>query len=553
MPNTAPLAAPSVLLRRPANTGPVLIVGLASVIVTLAVVFGWEHASDRLVLRLCAALVALALSSAALILALFGRLARATHAHAATESRFRDAEQAIVENRRRLTHLAHHDLLTSLPNRPYLQSRLPRLLSRTARKGKALALLYVDVDHFKDINDSRGHGIGDILLRVIAQRLKRTVATRDLVVRMGGDEFVVVAYDVSDRAGVEALTRRLTAALSEPIEADDVSLSVTVSMGVSFYPEDGLDPEILLKHADIALYQAKDRGRNNVQFFQPDMNVRLMERVALEQALRHALGTEQFYVEYQPIVNAATGMLIGLEALARWRHPEMGIVPPVRFIPVAEQSGAILELGEQVLRQVCSQLARWTAEGLPLVPISINVSPQQFDRGRLPDCVTALTREFSIDPSLLWLEITESAIMHDIDRHLPSLQRLRSLGIKIAVDDFGTGYSSLSYLKHLPIDALKIDRSFVRDMASDSNDAAIVTAIVRMARTLKLRTVAEGVETAEQLEQLKALGCDAAQGFYFGRPVAAARYRATVERLRGEPARSDTVRLRVLRMVGGVS
>lgn len=551
MSTPALVATTSLKHARPANAAPALIVGVTAVIVTLALVLGWEHPGERLVQWLCGTVVAVAVAFAGLALMLLGRLARLASERAAAESRVRDAELAIVENRRRISHLAHHDALTGLPNRLYLQSRLPRLLSRTARKGKSLALLYVDVDHFKNINDSRGHGAGDALLRAVARRLKNAVAARDLVVRMGGDEFVVVAYDVNDRAGVEALARRLMAELAPPIDAGDSGLTVTASMGISFYPEDGLDPEILLKHADIALYQAKDRGRNNYQLFAADMNVRLLERVALEQALRHAIGTEQIFVEYQPVVDMNTGALIGLEALARWQHPEMGLVPPARFIPVAEQSGTIVDLGEQVLRRVCAQLAQWKSEGLPIVPVAINVATQQFERGRLGETVTAMAREYAIDTALLSLEITESAIMHDLDRHLESLRSLRRAGVKIAVDDFGTGYSSLSYLKHLPIDALKIDRAFVRDMATDSNDAAIVTAIVRMARTLNLKTVAEGVETAEQLGQLRALGCDAVQGFYFGRPTAASRYRSMVERLRGEPTRADTVRLRVLRMVGG--
>lgn len=497
-------------------------------------------------------IIVLTLAFAVVLLLLVNRLAHSSDAHAATESRYREAERAAQENRRRLLHVAHHDPLTSLPNRLHLQSRLPRLLARAARQDRALALLYVDVDHFKNINDSRGHGSGDVLLRVIAQRLRHTVASRDLVVRMGGDEFVVVANDVSDRSGVESIAHRIMAALGAPIDANDAPLSVTVSMGISLYPEDGLDPEVLLKHADIALYQAKDRGRNTFQLFSADMNVRLMERVALEQALRRAIGAQEIFVEYQPVVDMSNGAILALEALARWKHPEMGLVPPGRFIPVAEQSGAIVELGELVLRQVCQQLADWAREGLPLVPVSINVSPRQFERSRLQDTVEEVTRELGIDPALLWLEITENAVMHDIEQHLGSLHALRRLGLRIAVDDFGTGYSSLSYLKHLPIDALKIDRAFVRDMATDSNDAAIVTAIVRMARSLGLRTVAEGVETAEQLEQLRTLGCDAAQGFYFGRPTAAARYRSVFERLRGDPPRSeDTVQRRVLRMVGG--
>jgi diguanylate cyclase (GGDEF)-like protein len=528
-----------------------LLVSIGAALVLVATVFlaVGEHELKMRILLGC--IVVLTLCFAGVVLLLTNRLAESSMAQANAELRYREAAKVITENQRRIAHLAHHDALTGLPSRLHLLSRLPRLLSRAARKDCQLALLYVDVDHFKNVNDSRGHGTGDVLLRVIASRLKHAVASRDLVVRMGGDEFVVVAYDVADRAAAESVARRLRDAVSTPIEANDAPMSITVSIGISMYPEDGLDPEVLLKHADIALYQAKEQGRNNHQIFSPDMNVRVMERVALEQALRHAIGTEQLFVEYQPIVDIATGCIAGLEALARWRHPELGLVPPVRFIPVAEQSGAIVELGTSVLRQVAAQLAQWNAEGLPVVPVSINVSSQQFARGRLQDLVESVAREHGIDPSFLCIEITESAVMRDIEQHLGSLHALRRLGAKIAVDDFGTGYSSLAYLKHLPIDALKVDRSFVRDMATDTNDAAIVTAIVRMARSLGLRTVAEGVETVEQLEQLRALGCELAQGYYFGRPMAASRYPTLLGELNSEPAKSDTVQRRVLRMVGG--
>ena len=460
------------------------------------------------------------------------------------------AERQLLENQRKLVQLAHHDALTGLPNRLYLQSRLPRVLAQTMRSETLLALLYIDIDHFKNINDSRGHGSGDALLRLVAQRLRHTVAASDMVARMGGDEFIVVITNLQDRSGIEALAHRIMAAISAPIERDGGTFGVTVSMGISVYPEDCLDFEGLLKHADIALYQAKDRGRNNFQVFAADMNVRLMERVALEQALRRAAGTDQLFLEYQPIVDLPSGTMVGLEALLRWQHPDLGLVPPNRFIPVAEACGAIVELGDHVLRQVCRQLGEWIKDGLPLVPISINISPRQFDRSRLQDTVEAIAREYGVDCSLLSFEITEGAVMHDIEQHLGTLHALRRLGSRIVVDDFGTGYSSLSYLKHLPLDALKIDRAFVRDMATDSNDAAIVTAIVSMARSLGLRTVAEGVETADQLERLRTLGCDAAQGFFLDRPMTARAARAKLEQLT-VARRDDTLRRKALRLVGG--
>jgi diguanylate cyclase (GGDEF)-like protein/PAS domain S-box-containing protein len=460
------------------------------------------------------------------------------------------AERQLLENQRKLVQLAHHDALTGLPNRLYLQSRLPRVLAQAMRTEKLLALLYIDIDHFKNINDSRGHGSGDALLRLVAQRLRHTVAGTDMVARMGGDEFIVVITNLADRSGIEALAHRIMSAISAPIERDGGTFGVTVSMGISVYPEDSLDFEGLLKHADIALYQAKDRGRNNFQVFAADMNVRLMERVALEQALRRAVGTDQLFLEYQPIVDLPSGTMVGLEALLRWQHPDLGLVPPNRFIPVAEQCGAIIDLGDHVLRQVCRQLGEWVQDGLPLVPVSINISPRQFDRSRLQDTVEGLAREYGVDCALLSFEITEGAVMHDIEQHLGTLHALRRLGSRIVVDDFGTGYSSLSYLKHLPIDALKIDRAFVRDMATDSNDAAIVTAIVSMARSLGLRTVAEGVETADQMDRLATLGCDAAQGFYLDRPMNARAARAKLEQLT-IAKRDETVRRKALRLVGG--
>lgn len=459
------------------------------------------------------------------------------------------AERQLLENQRKLVQLVHHDSLTGLPNRLYLQSRVSRLLTRAMRTEKLLALLYIDIDNFKHINDSRGHGAGDALLRLVAQRLRNAVAAHDMVARMGGDEFIVVATDIADRSGIESLAQRIMETIAAPIEREGTTFAVTVSMGVSVYPDDSLDFEGLLKHADIALYQAKDHGRNNFQMFAADMNVRLMERVALEQALRRAVGTEQLFLEYQPIVDLPSRAIVGLEALLRWQHPDLGLVPPARFIPVAEQCGAIIDLGEHVIRQVCRQIAEWMKEGLPCVPVSINISPKQFERGRLQDTIESITREYGVDASLLAFEITEGAVMNDIEQHLGTLHALRRMGSRIAVDDFGTGYSSLSYLKHLPIDSLKIDRSFVRDMAEDSGDAAIVTAILSMARSLGLRTVAEGVETVDQLDRLRTLGCDAAQGYYLDRPMSARACRARLVEL-ASTARGDTIRRRALRIVG---
>jgi PAS domain S-box/diguanylate cyclase (GGDEF) domain len=460
------------------------------------------------------------------------------------------AERQAVEHQRRLLQLAHHDSLTKLPSRLQLQSSLPDALERARRSGRLLALLYIDVDHFKHINDSQGHGRGDALLQIIAQRLRHTVGRHDVVVRMGGDEFVVVAGELPDRTAAESLAGRILDSLRSAMCSDGVTLSVTASIGISVFPDDGADPEMLLKHADIALYQAKERGRNTFQFFTPDMNSRLMERVVLEQALRRAIGTEQIYLEYQPIVDVASGTTVALEALLRWRHPELGAISPTRCVPVAEECGAIVELGNQVLRLACRQLDEWRRADVPLVPVCIDLSPKQLDRGRIQETVAELCREFELEPSLLGFEITESAVMQHVERHLAVLHSLRRFGCRIGIDDFGTGYSSLSYLKHLPINTVKIDRAFVRDMATDGNDVAIVSAIVAMAQTLGLRTVAEGVERPEQLAQLRELGCEFAQGYYLGRPMQPDAP-ALIERLRSSDGGSMTVSRRALRLSGG--
>lgn len=462
----------------------------------------------------------------------------------------RNAERQQKEHRRRLARLAHHDSLTGLPNRLYLQSKLPRLIAAADKERSQLALLYVDLDHFKDVNDSLGHSSGDRLLISVAKRLRTCVSSSDLVVRMGGDEFVVVATGLPAASAVDYIARRIQESLSTAVDIDGVKLGIMASIGISIYPNDGSNLEQLLKHADIALYQAKGRGRGNHQFFTDAMKVSLSDRLELEHALRRAIGTEQLYLEYQPSFDMQTRRPVSFEALLRWNHPELGIVPPGRFIPIAEQGSLILELGAWALRRVCRQLGQWQAEGLTLVPISINVTPRQFEHGRLVDLVSGLTREFDIDTNLLHFEITESAAMQNSEQHLGALQALRQLGSRIMIDDFGTGYSSLSYLKHLPIDTLKIDRAFVRDMATDPNDAAIVSAIVSIASNLGLQVVAEGVETAEQVECLLKLGCQTAQGFYFSRPLSAEQARRLLEDIGAQRRANETGRLRVLK--GGV-
>jgi diguanylate cyclase (GGDEF)-like protein len=456
------------------------------------------------------------------------------------------AQRQWLDHQRKMSRLARRDALTGLPNRLHLQRLLPRLLARAARDGSRLALLNLDLDHFKNVNDSLGHGIGDRLLAAVAHRLRSSIAGHDIVVRMGGDEFVIVATMLPDSEVVDSIAERIRGTLAVPLEIDGVTLSVTPSIGISVYPEDGSDPEQLLKHADIALYTAKDRGRGNHQFYTPEMNARLRERLGLERALRKALDENELFVEYQPCFDLQTLRTVSLEALIRWRTPDGSYIPPSRFIPIAEQSNLIVEIGDYVIRRVCLQLSEWQRERLPLVPVSVNISVRQWEKAPLASVVSRLAQELGIDASLLHFEITESAAMQNSQQQLGSLQALRNLGSRILIDDFGTGYSSLSYLKHLPIDTLKIDRAFVRDMAADANDAAIVRAIVGVAKSLGLMLVAEGIESAEQLDCLRKLGCECGQGFFVSPPVSAEVCRNILWQLRGPRAPQEAPKLRLL-------
>jgi len=462
-----------------------------------------------------------------------------------------------LDHQRKISRLARRDTLTGLPNRLHLQKLLPRLLVRAARDGTRLALLNLDLDHFKHVNDSLGHGMGDRLLAAVARRLRTSIAANDVVVRMGGDEFVIVATQLPDAVVVDSIADRVRRALAVPLDLEGITLSVTPSIGISVFPEDGVDAEQLLKHSDIALYTAKDRGRGNHQFYTPEMNTRLNERVGLERALRQALDNNEpggpmghLFVEYQPCFDLQTMRTVSLEALVRWRTADGTLIPPSRFIPIAEQSNLIVEIGEYVLRQVCRQLSEWQRERVPLVPVSVNISVRQIEKTPLASLVAGLAQELGIDANLLYFEITESVAMQNSQLGLGALQALRNMGSRILIDDFGTGYSSLSYLKHLPIDTLKIDRAFVRDMASDTNDAAIVRAIVGVAKSLGLMLVAEGIESAEQLECLRKLGCECGQGFFYSPPVSAATVRDLLWQLRGPRSALEALKLR---LVGSVT
>ena len=428
-----------------------------------------------------------------------------------------------------VTHSAEHDFLTGLPNRMLVNDRVNQAIAWASRHGKKVAVLFLDLDGFKHINDSLGHPIGDKLLQSIAQRLVDCVRGSDTVSRQGGDEFVVLLSEVEHSADVAITARRMLRAVAEPHSIDQHELHVTTSIGLSVYPDDGLDAETLIKNADTAMYQAKENGRQSYQFFKPAMNVRAVERQSIEESLRRALEREEFTLNYQPKVNLRTGEITGAEALLRWMHPVRGSVPPGQFIPVAEDCGMILPIGNWVLREACKQARAWMKAGLPLASIAVNISAMEFRNDNFLEGIFVALQETGLDSRFLELELTESVLMKHAESAESILRALRGRGVQIAVDDFGTGYSSLSYLRKFPIDALKIDQSFVRQITTAPDETTIVTAVIGMGRNLKLRVVAEGVETAEELAFLQGLQCDEAQGYYFSRPVVADQFARLLE------------------------
>jgi len=418
-----------------------------------------------------------------------------------------------------ITHAAEHDYLTGLPNRLLLSDRIGQAIAFAQRHNKWVAVLFLDMDGFKHINDSLGHAVGDRLLQSIANCLRECVRSSDTVSRQGGDEFVVLISEVDSAQDAGVSAKRILGCLAKAHSIEGNDLHITTSIGVSVYPDDGLDAETLIKNADTAMYQAKENGRQSYQFFTPDMSVRAVERQSIEEGLRVALQRHEFAVHYQPKVNLITGEITGAEALLRWMHPTRGNVPPDQFIPVAEDSGLILPIGRWVLREACRQARAWTDAGLPQTSVAVNVSAIEFrDEGFL-ESVFAILAETKLDPNSLELELTESVLMRGAEAAEVTLKALRLRGVRIAIDDFGTGYSSLSYLRKFSIDALKIDRSFIRQITTTPEETTIVSAILSMGRSLKLRVIAEGVETHEELSFLRAHLCDEAQGYYFSRPV----------------------------------
>src|SRR5258706_2739066 len=414
---------------------------------------------------------------------------------------------------------AEHDFLTGLPNRMLLNDRVSHAIAMAPRHLKKVAVMFLDLDGFKHINDSMGHPLGDKLLQSVAKRLVDCVRRADTGSRQGGDEFVVLLSEVEQPEDAAILARRMLDAVAATHSIDQHDVHVTTSIGVSVYPDDGLDAETLMKNADTAMYQAKESGRESYQFFKPAMNVRAVKRQFIEEGLRHALERGQFALHYQPKINLMTGEITGAEALIRWTHPTRGSVSPAQFIPIAEDCGLILPIGNWVLRQACKQARAWVDAGLPPVTMSVNISAMEFRNERFLEGVFATLKDTGLDAGSLELDLTESVLMKDAKSTTSILQALRDKGVQVAVDDFGTGYSSLDKLRKFPIDALKIDKSFVREITAAPDETSIVIAVIGMGRNLGLRVVAEGVENQAELAFLQSLNCDEAQGFYFSRPV----------------------------------
>ncbi len=437
---------------------------------------------------------------------------------------YRGIARDITQSRRaeeRIRRLAHFDELTGLPNRTMFMHTLQRAFSLAQRRGKQFALFFIDLDRFKNINDSLGHEAGDRLLQDVARRLRQQLRESDTVARLGGDEFVVLVEDCAEPRELTAIAQNILGAIGRPYLLAGHEYHVTGSIGISTYPADGQDPAALLKNADIAMYLAKDHGKNNFQFYSAQQNGHSFERLALESALRHALGREEFLLHYQPKVDIGSGRIVGAEALLRWNHPDLDVVAPSQFIPLAEETGLIVPIGQWVLRTACTQAARWHRDELPWMRVAVNLSARQFSDDGLIANIEATLAEAGLPAKGLELEITESMVMQNPERAVTTLNRLRELGIAVSIDDFGTGYSSLGYLKRFPIDNVKIDRSFIKDLPHDNDDAAITRAVIAMAQSLRMRVIAEGVETRAQLEFLREHKCDECQGYLLSRPLPA--------------------------------
>ncbi len=424
----------------------------------------------------------------------------------------------------RIEYLAYYDSLTALPNRSLFSKLLNQSLGMARRYGGSLAVLFIDLDRFKNINDTLGHEAGDLLLQEVAKRFKQCLRVSDVVARLGGDEFVVLLPKLQDPKDVGGIAHKLLAAASKSFTAIGQEFHVTASIGISIFPEDGDDERTLMKHADIAMYQAKEEGKNNFQLYSAERNANSFEKLALESSLRRALERGEFQLHYQPKIDLKSGRIAGMEALLRWLHPDLGMVAPAKFIPVAEETGLIVAIGRWVLKTACAQNVAWQKAGLPHLSMAVNLSARQFMDDHLLHDVNSILSETGMDPALLELEITESMLMHNVGKAMAILQEFRDLGVRLAVDDFGTGYSSLSNLKRFPIDTIKVDRSFIHELPGDPETRGITEAIIAMGKALSMTVVAEGVETKEQAEYLRKHACDEFQGYYFSKAVTASKF-----------------------------
>jgi diguanylate cyclase (GGDEF)-like protein len=448
-----------------------------------------------------------------LLTVLLGRMSRQL-----MQGRLRENE-AKLAHAQRVEYLAYHDGLTGLPNRSLFSKLLNQSISEAHRYKRNLAVAFLDLDRFKQINDTLGHEAGDQLLQEVAVRLKGCVRDSDTVARLGGDEFVVLLPELGDGQYAAAVAQKILLLISKPFTLIGQEFRVTASIGISSYPQDGLDEQTLTKNADIAMYQAKAEGKNNFQFYSEKLNANSLERLTLESSLRHALERNEFLINYQAKRDIASGRITGMEALLRWEHPDLGTVMPMKFIPVAEETGLIIPIGKWVLKTVCSQSVAWQQRGLPGLSIAVNLTERQFFDEQLLHDVTSILKATGMDPRLLELELTESLLIHEVEDTLRIVKGLKALGVRIAVDDFGTGYSSLATLQRFPLDTIKIDRSFVRDIVGAAEDTALADAIIAMGKSLSLTVVAQGVETREQAEFLRLHACDEIQGFYFNKPL----------------------------------
>jgi len=426
------------------------------------------------------------------------------------------SELATVE----MEHLAYHDALTGLPNRPLFMDRLIMALAQASRSNQRVAVFFLDLDRFKDINDSLGHSTGDGLLKAVAERIRRCVREGDTVARFGGDEFTLMIPKIDEVEDAAKIAQKILETLKIPFSINERELFVTTSVGISIYPNDGTDPETLVRNADSAMYRAKDQGRDNYQLYAPAMNARALERLALENMLRKALSHRELVLFYQPVAHMKTKNIVGVEALIRWKHPEMGMVSPAHFISVAESSGLIIPIGDWVLHTACKQAKLWQKKIDSELTVAVNLSARQFQQPNLVEEISEVLDETGLGAKYLELEITESNAMQNAENTIYTLRELKALGVRIAMDDFGTGYSSLNYLKRFPIDTLKLDQSFVRDITTDPSDAAIATAVIAMAHSLNLKVIGEGVEKEEQFAWLLKQNCDYIQGYLFSPPLA---------------------------------